>query len=357
MCRRSADQLVFGRGYVEQAMNARGCASGANGGAGSGGAAMAGGVIHTTCPYAVSAAAYASPTDGDCPQIRHHPADPGPVLLQRRRARRTRSTAADACSIRYRRAIDLGRCARPDCRAISAGRSPNTGRTRLRSTSRAISDGGLLRRQQADEGLYRQRNIDTNSRLCMASSVAGHIRAFGEDIVPACYDDLGRPIWCPGRSNTAWCHPVLYQRLVAGADARHEIVVIDPRRTATATPPISICHPPGSDLRGVRRPSCSSFRERRLRPGVDARMHDRAGRGRRSRQQIRVVDRGLCPDCRLPIGDLDRFYDLFCSHGAHDDGSIPGVNQSSFGTDKVNAIINCHLATGRIGRPGMGPFR
>ena len=70
------------------------------------------------------------------------------------------------------------------------------------------------------KGFIGSGNIDTNSRLCMASSVAGHIRAFGEDIVPGCYDDRsGRPCR-PGRQQMAWCHPVLHQRLTAARQAR-----------------------------------------------------------------------------------------------------------------------------------------
>src|SRR5215475_2149769 len=80
-------------------------------------------------------------------------------------------------------------------------------------------------------------NIDTNSRLCMASSVAGHKRAFGSDTVPGCYEDLELAdlIVLVG-SNLAWCHPVLYQRIVAAKEQRPEmqIVLVDPRRTMTA---------------------------------------------------------------------------------------------------------------------------
>ncbi|RXS29584.1 molybdopterin-dependent oxidoreductase, partial [Streptococcus pyogenes] len=79
-------------------------------------------------------------------------------------------------------------------------------------------------------------NIDTNSRLCMSSAVAGHKRAFGEDVVPVDYTDLEEAdlIVLVG-SNTAWCHPILFQRMLAAKAARPQmqIVVIDPRRTAT----------------------------------------------------------------------------------------------------------------------------
>ena len=86
------------------------------------------------------------------------------------------------------------------------------------------------------KGFIGSANVDTNSRLCMASTVAGHRRAFGADTVPGTYEDLDLAdlIILVG-SNAAWCHPVLYQRMVANKRARGaRIVVIDPRRTATA---------------------------------------------------------------------------------------------------------------------------
>ena len=86
------------------------------------------------------------------------------------------------------------------------------------------------------KGFVGSANIDTNSRLCMASAVAGHRRAFGADTVPGTYEDLEQAdlVVLVG-SNLAWCHPVLYQRLAAARAARPamRVVVIDPRRTAT----------------------------------------------------------------------------------------------------------------------------
>ena len=86
------------------------------------------------------------------------------------------------------------------------------------------------------KGFLGSSNVDTNSRLCMASSVAGHRRAFGADVVPGIYRDLDEAdlIVLVG-SNAAWCHPVLYQRMIAAKNERGtRLVVIDPRRTATA---------------------------------------------------------------------------------------------------------------------------
>ncbi|MEN8833749.1 molybdopterin-dependent oxidoreductase, partial [Pacificibacter sp.] len=87
------------------------------------------------------------------------------------------------------------------------------------------------------KGFIGSANIDTNSRLCMASSVAGHKRAFGSDTVPGTYADLEQAdmIVLVG-SNLAWCHPILHQRIAAAKAARPDmrVVNIDPRKTATS---------------------------------------------------------------------------------------------------------------------------
>src|SRR5580692_12510430 len=86
------------------------------------------------------------------------------------------------------------------------------------------------------KGFLGSANVDTNSRLCMASSVAGHRRAFGADTVPGVYRDLDdADLVVLVGSNAAWCHPVLYQRIMAAKSERGtKLIVIDPRRTATA---------------------------------------------------------------------------------------------------------------------------
>src|SRR5246127_698143 len=86
------------------------------------------------------------------------------------------------------------------------------------------------------KGFVGSANVDTNSRLCMASSVAGHRRAFGADTVPGCYEDLDEAdLMVLVGSNAAWCHPVTFQRMLANKQARGaRMIVIDPRRTNTA---------------------------------------------------------------------------------------------------------------------------
>lgn len=209
------------------------------------------------------------------------------------------------------------------------------------------------------KGFVGSANIDTNSRLCMSSSVAGHKRAFGEDLVPGCYEDfeLADLIVLVG-SNTAWCHPTLFQRIVKAKEARPglRIVAIDPRRTATC------------ELADLHLP---------VKAGTDVWLFNgllshlaRAGRAdhafvadHTSGLDAALEEAGHCADiefvartCGVDPRQLAAFYELFAATENVVTAFSQGVNQSSSGTDKVNSIINCHLFTGRIGKPGMGPF-
>jgi len=208
------------------------------------------------------------------------------------------------------------------------------------------------------KGFVGSANIDTNSRLCMSSSVAGHRRAFGADTVPGTYEDLElADLVVLAGSNLAWCHPVLYQRLAAAKAARPgmKVVVIDPRRTMTADI---------ADLHLAIRPDgdvalfAGLFSHLVAGNAVDqnyvaahtsgfAEAFAAAG----SLSFVEVLER-----TGLPAMQLREFYRLFAATEKVVTCYSQGVNQSSSGTDKVNAILNCHLATGRIGRPGMGPF-
>lgn len=203
-------------------------------------------------------------------------------------------------------------------------------------------------------------NIDTNSRLCMSAAVAGHKRAFGEDIVPLSYEDLGlADLLVLVGSNAAWCHPILFQRIEAAKQQRSElqVVVIDPRRTATCE--FADLHLPiraGTDVwlfngllaylhaQGTGNAEFIENHTRDLAPTLLT-AENTAG-------DIRSVARR----CQLEELKVAQFYELFARTGKAITVFSQGVNQSSAGADKVNSIINCHLFTGRIGRPGMGPF-
>jgi assimilatory nitrate reductase catalytic subunit len=209
------------------------------------------------------------------------------------------------------------------------------------------------------KGFIGSANIDTNSRLCMASSVAGHVRAFGEDIVPGCYEDIeAADLAVLVGSNTAWCHPVLYQRLAAAKEQRGtKVVVIDPRRTSTCEiADLHVAIRPGSDVAVfagllvhlVDRGACDDA-------WIGDFTNDFAGALAAARTAAASLDH-VAQIADVPAADLTRFYDWFAITERSLTLYSQGTNQSSAGTDKVNAIVNCHLATGRIGRPGMGPF-
>lgn len=202
------------------------------------------------------------------------------------------------------------------------------------------------------KGLVGSANIDTNSRLCMASTVAGHKRAFGTDTVPGIYEDLeAADLVVLVGSNLAWCHPVLHQRLLAARKARGtRIVVIDPRRTASCTDAdLHLRIAPGGDVALFNRLLAAIAAAGATDPAFLARTEGFDATLRAARADGTDVP-GLEPSeidrfCKLWIG-TERVVTIFSQ----------GVNQSRSGTDKVNAILNCHLATGRIGKPGMGPF-
>ena len=209
------------------------------------------------------------------------------------------------------------------------------------------------------KGFFGAANIDTNSRLCMASSVAGHVRAFGEDVVPGCYADIDEAdLAVLVGSNAAWCHPVLYRRLMAARAARGtRIVVIDPRRTATCND--ADLHLPlrlGSDVAlfdGLLAHLAASEALDRKFVAEHTRGFEATVTAARDSAPSILAVAALTGLESPPIED---FYARFAQTERVVTLYSQGVNQSSAGTDKVNAIINCHLATGRIGRPGMGPF-
>jgi assimilatory nitrate reductase catalytic subunit len=210
------------------------------------------------------------------------------------------------------------------------------------------------------KGFIGSANVDTNSRLCMASAVAGYKRAFGADTVPNDYTDLEQAelVVLVG-SNLAWCHPVLFQRVTAAkaANPKLKVVLIDPRRTQTAE--IADLHlplRPGTDvvlfnglLNHLRREDALDLEF------LDAHTEGFGATLRCAKESAASIP-AVAAACGLKDDDVLDFYRWFERTPKAVTAFSQGVNQSTSGTDKVNAIINVHLATGRIGKPGMGPF-
>ncbi len=321
---------------------------------------MAGGVIRTTCPYCGVGCGLRVAADGAISGDPDHPANRGRLcskgaalgdtlapdgrLLYPQIGGRTASWdhALDLIAANFTRTIaDHG----PDAVALYV-------------SGQFLTEDYYVANKLM-KGFIGSANIDTNSRLCMASSVAGHIRAFGEDVVPGCYDDIeAADLVILVGSNTAWCHPVLYQRLAAAKEMRGtKIVSIDPRRTPTCDiADLHLALRPGSDVAVfagllvhlAEIGGCDESWTREFATGFAAAIDV----ARQSAPSLGDV----AETADVPVADLVRFYDWFAATERTVTLYSQGVNQSSSGTDKVNAIINCHLATGRLGRPGMGPF-
>ncbi|MNK23735.1 Nitrate reductase [compost metagenome] len=208
------------------------------------------------------------------------------------------------------------------------------------------------------KGLVGTNNIDTNSRLCMSSAVAGYKQTLGADAPPACYDDLKHAecLFIVG-SNTAWAHPILFRRIedAKAANPALKIVVADPRRTDTVEiADLFLPIQPGTDVmlfhgmlhlmlwEGWTDTAYIAARTN----GFDA---------------LKATVRDCTPDtvaqvCGIPKDDLLAAARMFATSPATLSLYCQGLNQSSSGTAKNAALINLHLATGQIGKPGAGPF-
>ncbi|MEM6545072.1 MAG: molybdopterin-dependent oxidoreductase [Pseudomonadota bacterium] len=208
------------------------------------------------------------------------------------------------------------------------------------------------------KGFVGTANVDTNSRLCMASAVVGYKRAFGADAVPCSYEDLECcDLLVMVGSNAAWTHPVLYQRIAAAKAARPnmKVVVVDPRRTATCDlADLHLQVAPGSD---------AALFNGLLKFLYDAGACDESYIAAHTEHFEATLDAAtswstqrVAEHCDLPVRDLLTFFNWVSATEKTVTFYSQGVNQSSSGTDKCNAIINAHLATGRMGREGMGPF-
>lgn len=208
------------------------------------------------------------------------------------------------------------------------------------------------------KGFIGSANIDTNSRLCMASAVAAHKAAFGADLVPGCYEDLDlADLVVFSGHNAAWTHPVLFRRMEVARGRGQRHVVIDPRHTDTAG--MADLHLPLAPQTDVR-----------LWNGLLANL---MARGAVDRAYVAAHVSGyeavveslarddqspgaVAADCGVGLADLVAFYDLFAATPRTVTLFSMGANQSAQGVAKGLAILNAHLATGRIGKPGACPF-
>ena len=208
------------------------------------------------------------------------------------------------------------------------------------------------------KGLIGTNNLDTNSRLCMSSAVAGYKLSLGADAPPCSYTDIDATdcLFIAG-SNTAFAHPIVFRRIEAAREANPDmkLVVVDPRRTDTAE---------AADLHLP------------LLPGTDialfnAMLHVMLWEGWLKRDYIAAHTEGFdalkrlvreytpamaAAVCGLPKRDIEQAAEWFATSPATLSMYCQGLNQYASGTHKNSALINLHLATGQIGRAGAGPF-
>ena len=214
------------------------------------------------------------------------------------------------------------------------------------------------------KGLLGTNNIDTNSRLCMSSAVAGYKLTLGADAPPACYDDVNhaQTLFIAG-SNAAWAHPILFRRIedARAANPGMKVIVADPRRTDTASSAdLFLPLQPGTDVALFH-----GLLHIMLWEGwLDAAYIHAHTTGF---DNLKALVREYTPDhvaqvCGLPKADLLTAAKWFAGVDGHNARTptlslyCQGLNQSTSGTAKNAALINLHLATGQMGKPGAGPF-
>lgn len=212
--------------------------------------------------------------------------------------------------------------------------------------------------QKLLKGCLGTNNFDANSRLCMSSAVSGYIQSFGSDGPPCCYEDLDETdcAFLIG-TNTAECHPILYNRLRKHhkKNSNVKLIVVDPRRTATAEGcDLHLAIKPGTDIDLLNGIAYLLNRWERLdRPFIN--QHTQGFSEYADVIQHyppeKVADR-----CGITVADLETAARYWANSQRVLSLWSMGVNQSQEGTAKVRTIINLHLMTGQIGRPGAGPF-
>ncbi|MEG3938090.1 MULTISPECIES: molybdopterin oxidoreductase family protein [unclassified Microcoleus] len=212
--------------------------------------------------------------------------------------------------------------------------------------------------QKLMKGCLGTNNFDANSRLCMSSAVSGYVQSFGSDGPPCCYDDLELTdcAFIVG-SNTAECHPIVFNRLAKyhKKNPNVKMIVVDPRRTPTAeAADLHLAIKPGTDIDLFNGIAYLLLRKRAIDPEFIQDCTENFS-------AFAEVISSYTPDfvasrCGISVSDLEtaaRYWEQ--SQRVLSLWSM-GINQSSEGTAKVRSLINLHLMTGQIGKPGCGPF-
>lgn len=212
--------------------------------------------------------------------------------------------------------------------------------------------------QKLLKGCLGTNNFDANSRLCMSSAVAGYIQSFGSDGPPCCYEDLELTdcAFLIG-TNTAECHPIIFNRLEKyhKKNRKVKMVVVDPRRTPTAeAADLHLAIRPGTDIDLLNGIAHLLMRWGHIDPGF---IEDCTSNFPAYAEVIRHYSPEVVAlQCGISVEDLEKAARYWGESKRVLSLWSMGVNQSSEGTAKVRTIINLHLMTGQIGKPGAGPF-
>jgi len=207
------------------------------------------------------------------------------------------------------------------------------------------------------KGLIGTNNVDTNSRLCMSSAVAGYKATLGADSPPGCYDDIDHAgtIFIAG-SNTAYAHPILFRRIEAArkANPAMKLVVVDPRRTDTAAEAdLHLAILPGTDVALFHAMLNVMLWEELIdREAIAA--HTEGWEALRDLVRDYTPEK-VAPICGVAAADIVQAARWFAA-GPTLSLYCQGLNQSSCGVDKNAVLINLHLASGQIGKPGAAPL-
>ena len=208
------------------------------------------------------------------------------------------------------------------------------------------------------KGYLGTNNIDTNSRLCMSSTVVAYTKMLGEDAVPVSYEDIDHTdCLLVAGANPAWCHPIIWRRVEArkAAHPNTKIIVVDPRRTDTcALADLHLQLIPGTDVLLYHAIARRLYDTNRLDLDFIAR-HTEAGEN-----YVRILKslhlRSAAKTCGVKLEDIKLAADYIGDARAFLSMWAMGLNQSRVGVEKNGALINLHLLTGQIGKPGAGPF-
>jgi assimilatory nitrate reductase catalytic subunit len=325
--------------------------------------------IKTTCPYCGVGCGVLATTDGaKIVSVRGdptHPANFGKLCSKGSTLHLTARTGGrlSAPQVRKDRQSDLQEIIWPTAISTVANRFAEIIKTHGPDAVAFYGSGQLLTEDyyafnKLARAVVGTNNIDTNSRLCMSSAVAGYKATLGADAVPTCYEDIDHAdlVFIAG-SNAAWAHPIVYRRIEAAREKRphQRVIVVDPRRTETAAQAdLHLPILPGTDVALFHAMLHWLIWEESVDHAyIDAHTEGFAELKRVVREMSPAVAARICGVSADDIITAARWWrestavlSMYCQ----------GLNQSTSGTDKNAALINLHLATGQIGRPGAGPF-